>query len=95
MKITFLNFKLFLGTKVLERILKKENTRNVQSCNIEDAKSMGMLCVIKNENDYESTVQIIKLIKAEYKIPNIKILAFYPLKNMSLKTLCLKGLIFF
>ncbi|MDG1237455.1 MAG: hypothetical protein P8N69_00935 [Flavobacteriales bacterium] len=81
MKITFLNFKLFLGSKVLERRLKIKNTRNVQSCNIEDAKSMGMLCVIKNENDYESTVQIIKLIKAEYKIPNIKILAFYPLKN--------------
>ena len=81
MKITFLNFKLFLGSKVLERRLKIKNTRNVQSCNIEDAKSMGILCVIKNENDYESTVQIIKLIKAEYEIPNIKILAFYPLKN--------------
>ena len=81
MKITFLNFKLFLGSKVLERRLKTKNNRNVQSCNIEDAKSMGMLCVIKNENDYESTVQIIKLIKAEYEIPNIKILAFYPLKN--------------
>ena len=56
MKITFLNFKLCLGTKVLERILKKENTRNVQSCNIEDAKSMGMLCVIKNENDLKAAL---------------------------------------
>ena len=42
---------------------------------------MGMICVIKNESDYESVVKIIKMIKGEFKIPNIKILAYYPLKD--------------
>ena len=42
---------------------------------------MGMICVIKNESDYQSVVKIIKMIKDEFKIPNIKILAYYPLKD--------------
>jgi len=81
MKFTFLKIKFLLGEKFLQRILKKENFRQVSSCNIQDAKSMGMICVIKNESDYESVVKIIKMIKDEFKIPNIKILAYYPLKD--------------
>ena len=60
MKITFLKFKFFFGAKVLQKKLKNQSNRMVQSCNVEDATSMGMICVIKNMNDYESVVQIIK-----------------------------------
>ena len=81
MKFTFLKFKFFLGSKFIERRLKKEINRKVQSCNVDDANSMGMICVIKNINDYEAVVKIIKMIKKEFEIPNIKILAFYPLKD--------------
>ena len=81
MKITFLKFKFFFGAKVLQKKLKNQSNRMVQSCNVEDATSMGMICVIKNMNDYESVVQIIKLIKGEFKIPHIKILAYYPNKD--------------
>ena len=81
MKFTFLKIKLFFGENFLQRLLKKESFRQVRSCNIDDAKSMGMICVIKNESDYESVVKIIKMIKGEFKIPNIKILAYYPLKD--------------
>jgi len=81
MKITFLNIKFFFGEKLLQKLLKKGNDRQVKSCNVEDAKSMGMICVIRNESDYDSVVKIIKMIKVEFKIPNIKILAYYPLKD--------------
>lgn len=81
MKITFLKFKLFFGTKVLKKKLKNQSLRSVQSCNVEEANSLGMICVIKDVKDYESVVQIIKLIKSEFKIPNIKILAYYPKKD--------------
>ena len=81
MKFTFLKIKFLLGEKFLQRLLKKENFRQVSSCNIQDAQSMGMICVIKNESDYQSVVKIIKMIKDEFKIPNIKILAYYPLKD--------------
>ena len=81
MKLTFLKFKFFLGSKFIERRLKKASSRKVQSCNIDDANSMWMICVIKNVNDYEAVVKIIKMIDKEFKIPNIKILAFYPLKD--------------
>ena len=75
MKFTFLKIKFLLGEKFLQRLINKENIRQISSCNIEDAKSMGMICVIKNESDYQSVVKIIKMIKDEFKILNIKILA--------------------
>ena len=53
----------------------------MRSCNIEDAKSMGMLCEIRSKDDYNSLVEIIDFLKKEYAIPNLKILAFYPLKD--------------
>ena len=40
MKFTFLKIKFLLGEKFLQRLLKKENFRQVSSCNIEDAKSI-------------------------------------------------------
>ena len=81
MKFTFLKFKFFLGAKYISRYSKKESLRKVQSCNIDDANSMGMICVIKNIDDYEAVLKIIKMIKNEFNIPKIKILAFYPFKD--------------
>ena len=52
----------------------------MRSCNIEDARSIGMLCEIKKE-DYHALVEIIDFLKKEYSIKNLKILAFYPLKT--------------
>lgn len=81
MKFSYYRIKLFIGARVLERRLKKKSKRTMRSCNINDAKSLGMLCVIKNKDDYESIIKIIDNIKSEFTIPKIKILAFYPLKD--------------
>jgi hypothetical protein len=81
MKFSYYRLKIFIGNKVLERLLKKKTSRVMRSCNIEDAKSLGMLCVIKNKADYESVLKIIDIIKSDISIPKIKILAFYPLKD--------------
>jgi hypothetical protein len=70
-----------LGNKILQKLLKKVSSIKVKSCNIKDVNSFGMICVIKSIQDYDSLVKIIKMIKAEFKIPNIRILAFYPLKD--------------
>ena len=81
MKFSYYKVKLFLGTRVLDRLLKKVSKRKMRSCNIDDAKSLGMICVIKNRDDYEAVVEIIDSIKSDFSIPKIKVLAFYPLKD--------------
>ena len=81
MKISYYRLKLFIGNRVIERRLKKKSSREMRSCNIEHAKSLGMLCVIKNRDDYDAVVKIIDIIKSDFSIPTIKILAFYPLKD--------------
>ena len=58
MKITFLNIKFFFGEKLLQKLLKKGNDRQVKSCNVEDAKSMGMICVIKNKSGEENKIEV-------------------------------------
>ena len=81
MKLSYYRLKLFIGNNVLDRLLKKKSSRVMRSCNIKDAKSLGMLCVIRNKEDYESIIKIIDIIKSDISIPKIKILAFYPLKD--------------
>lgn len=81
MKISYNRLKLFIGNRVLERLLKKKSTRVMRSCNIDDAKSLGILCVIRSKEDYESVLKIIDIIKLDISIPKIKILAFYPFKD--------------
>ena len=71
MKFSYYRVKLFLGTRVLDRLLKKVSKRKMRSCNIDDAKSLGMICVIKNREDYESVVEIIDSIKSDFSIPKI------------------------
>ena len=81
MKFSFTRFKYYWGERVISKHLKKKSNRTMRSCNIEDAKSMGMLCEIRSKDDYNSLVEIIDFLKKEYAIPNLKILAFYPLKD--------------
>ena len=67
MKISYNRLKLFIGNRVLERLLKKKSTRVMRSCNLDDAKSLGILCVIRSKEDYESVLKIIDIIKMLYK----------------------------
>ncbi len=81
MKLSYYRLKIFIGNNVLERLLKKKSSRVMRSCNIDDAKSIGMLCVIKNRSDYEAIVKIIEMIKSDISTQKVKILAFYPFKD--------------
>ena len=52
----------------------------MRSCNIDNAKSLGMICVVKNKEDYEAVVKIIDSIKSDFRILKL-VLAYYPLKD--------------
>ena len=80
MKPSFTKFKYYWGERVISKHIKKGSNRTMRSCNIEDARSVGMLCEIKNKEDYHALVEIIEFLKKEYSIKNLKILAFYPFK---------------
>ena len=47
MKPSFTRFKYYWGERVISKHIKKESNRTMRSCNIEDARSVGMLCEIK------------------------------------------------
>jgi len=81
MKPSFTRFKYYWGERVISKHIKKESNRTMRSCNIEDARSVGMLCEIKKKEDYHALVEIIDFLKKEYSIKNLKILAFYPFKD--------------
>ena len=81
MKISYNRLKLFIGKRFLDHLIKKKSTRAMRFCNIDEAKSLGILCVIKNKEDYESVLKIIEIIKLDISISKIKILAFYPFKD--------------
>ena len=78
MELPFLHIKRFFGKKVLSKQLKKHKKRKVKSCNINEANSFGILCVVKDEEGYKKVVKLIKYLKNEFGIRNIKALAFYP-----------------
>ncbi len=81
MQQPFLHIKKFFGKKVLTNQIKKYKKRKVKSCNINEANSFGILCVVKEEDDYKKVVKLIKYLKDEFGIRNIKALAFYPKKD--------------
>ena len=72
MKFSYYRFKLFLGTRVLDRLLKKGSNRKMRSCNIDNAKSLGMICVVKNKEDYEAVEKIIDSIKSDLESLKLK-----------------------
>ena len=59
MKPSFTRFKYYWGERVISKHIKKESNRTMRSCNIEDARSVGMLCEIKKKEDYHALVEII------------------------------------
>ena len=78
---SFYGLKKFIGQKVLNRLLKKSSKRQVKSCNIFNAKSLGILCLINNKEDYDKVLKLINFLKKEFSIPEIKILAYFPYKE--------------
>ena len=49
MKPSFTRFKYYWGERVISKAHQKESNRTMRSCNIEDARSIGMLCEIKKK----------------------------------------------
>ena len=73
----FLKIKRIIGKRVLKNLLKKENKRRIKYCNINTANSFGILCVIENENDYKKILKLVKYLRDEFGIRNVKALAYY------------------
>ena len=77
----FIKIKTMIGKKVLANLLKKKSKRIVKFCNINEANSFGLLCVVKDDKDFKKIIGLIKYLKDEFGIRNIKALAYYPKKD--------------
>ena len=56
----FIKIKTMIGKKVLANLLKKKSKRIVKFCNINEANSFGLLCVVKEEKDFKKIIGLIK-----------------------------------
>ena len=72
-----LKVRYIIGKRVLKRLLKKENKRNIKYCNINTAKSFGILCYLENEEDYKKIVKLVKYLRDQFGIKIVKALAYY------------------
>lgn len=79
--INVLKLKKIIGKRVLKNILNKKVDRKVRFCNIKEANSFGILCVVKDEKDYKKILKLIKYLRDEFGIRGIKALAFYTKKD--------------
>tara|TARA_B110000196_G_C21069646_1_gene626819 strand:+ start:714 stop:1280 length:567 start_codon:yes stop_codon:yes gene_type:complete len=81
MQQAILHIKRFFGKQVLKKLLKRSTKRKIKSCNINQANSFGILCVVKEEKDFKKIIGLVKYLKDEFGIRNIKALAFYNKKD--------------
>lgn len=71
------NIKDYFGKAKLNSLIKNKPKRHVSFCNLNNAKSVGILYVIENESDYKRLLNFIKELKGEYGVRNVNSLAFY------------------
>lgn len=71
------NIKDYFGLAKLNSLLKKESSRSINFCNLNNAKSIGLLIELKEETDYKKLLNFIKLLKGDYGVRNVSSIAFY------------------
>lgn len=71
------NIKDYLGKSKLTSLLNQKQDRKVTFCNLNNAKSVGILCAIGDESDYKRLINFIKELKGEYGVRTVNSLAFY------------------
>lgn len=69
--------KDYLGTVTLNKLLKKQTNRKASFCNINNAKSIGILFEINNESSYKQLLNFIKILREDYGIRKVKAIVFY------------------
>ncbi len=77
-KMQFLeNIKDYFGNARLTSLLAKQNNRKVIFCNLNQAKSIGLIYELKDESDQKRLLNFIKVLKGDFGVRNVKSLAFY------------------
>lgn len=71
------NIKDYLGKAKLNSLIKRPTKRQVSFCNLNNAKTIGILHAIENESDYKRLINFIRELKGEYGIRTVKSLVFY------------------
>ncbi len=64
------------GRKALDKKAKNQS-RKVETCNIKDAKSVGLLYVVNEKTDYLKVQKFAKFIKGEYGTRKVHILGYW------------------
>lgn len=71
------NIKDYFGLAKLKSLLSKKSTRQVSFCNLNNAKTIGLIVALKDEADYKRIMSFIKVLKGDYGVRNVSALAFY------------------
>lgn len=75
------NIKDYFGIAKLTSLLKKQVSRIVTFCNLNNAKNVGLLIELKDETDYKKLQKFIKVLKGDYGVRNVSAMAFYNYKE--------------
>lgn len=71
------NIKDYFGKAKLNSLVHQKENRRVAFCNLNNAKSVGILFYVENESDFKRLMNFIKILKGDYGVRNVNALAFY------------------
>ncbi len=71
------NIKDYFGRAKLNTLINQQTKRKVSFCNLNNAKSVGILFYIENESDFKRLLSFVKVLKGDYGVRNVSSLALY------------------
>ncbi len=71
------DIKDYFGKRQLNKMLASHKARNILFCNLNNAKNVGLIASIKNEDDYKKVQTFIKYLKGEIGVRNVETIVFY------------------
>ncbi len=75
------NIKDYFGNRKLLKLLVNNKKRSVCFCNLNQAKSVGIIASIKKEDDYLKIMKFVNYLKGEIGVREVSAMAFYSEKE--------------
>lgn len=75
------NIKKYFGINLLNSKLNRKRTTNVRFCNLNNAKTVGLIYNIDDERDSHKLLRFIKTLKEDFGIRHVKAISFSEAKE--------------
>jgi len=76
------DFKNKAGAKKIQKDIKAQSkNRVVNICNLNQAKTLGVIYDVNNESDYIKIIKLVKYLKGEFGLRKVKVISFYAEKE--------------